>query len=590
MLLLLALAQAALWIDVPFVQQDKNGCGSASVWMVMQYWKQDATPRVEEIHRQLYSEEAGGIFGRDMEKYLQAHDYRTFIFKGEWTDLEEQIAKGRPVIICLERNARGTPLHYVVVAGIDPVQNLVLVNDPARRKLLSMSRAEFEAGWSATENWTLLAVPDIELASSAFREEKLPEAEKYLRSALQTNPEDSYTNEFLATVYFLQNNLESALKYWNRAGKPVIEDIRIDPPLKVNPVLLDRAFPFSRASVLSVDDFRTAQARLEATEVFSRHQMELSPAGDNRFDLTLRAAERNGPMFLSWFRGLPYRTIQPGFFNLGGNAVNVKSMLRWDSRQRRANVSMAGPIKGNPKWGFRVGLDGRDETWVDGPATFRMRKIEAGAHIRSIPSGRWNWTSGVALSQRRFSSALPSGFLLKYSGSATRALLRNPDRRLEVDSSLSFDAEKLFVADRERFARIQNTLSVRWHEMTAQLHAGRIFGTAPFDERFVLGLDRDSDLWLRAHKATRDGFKDASFATRSVVLTNWDFQKAIHETGFLRFSAGPFLDAGSTLNSSRVLVDAGLQLRITVLGALTLNVSCGRSLRDGHKAIYSNIN
>jgi len=31
--------QTAVWLDVPFVKQEKNGCGAASIAMVMQYWQ-----------------------------------------------------------------------------------------------------------------------------------------------------------------------------------------------------------------------------------------------------------------------------------------------------------------------------------------------------------------------------------------------------------------------------------------------------------------------------------------------------------------------------------------------------------------------
>jgi hypothetical protein len=50
-------------------------------------------------------------------------------------------------------------LHYVVIDGVDTARGLVTMNDPADRKLLNEERAEFEKDWSATQNWTLLAVP-----------------------------------------------------------------------------------------------------------------------------------------------------------------------------------------------------------------------------------------------------------------------------------------------------------------------------------------------------------------------------------------------------------------------------------------------
>src|SRR4029453_12958213 len=109
---------------------------------------------------------------------------------------------------------------------------------------------------------------------------------------LRVNPSDTYTNNFLATVYFLQNNTEAALKHWNRAGKPEVENIRIDPPLRTDPVLLDRAFAFSRGGVLRLSDFEKTQARLSALRIFSRYRMEISPTAAENFDVTLRGAER----------------------------------------------------------------------------------------------------------------------------------------------------------------------------------------------------------------------------------------------------------------------------------------------------------
>jgi ABC-type bacteriocin/lantibiotic exporter with double-glycine peptidase domain len=161
-LAVLGFAQAGVWLDVPFVKQDKNACGAASIAMVMQYWqrqqRQAATPvsDAEQIQRALYSRNAHGIFASDLQKYFAAHGYRAFAFHGAWDDLQQHLAKGRPLIVAL-KPGRGDPLHYVVVTGLDPQQ--VLTNDPAQRKLLKQDRSEFEKQWRGTGNWTLLAVP-----------------------------------------------------------------------------------------------------------------------------------------------------------------------------------------------------------------------------------------------------------------------------------------------------------------------------------------------------------------------------------------------------------------------------------------------
>jgi len=164
-----AATSAGVWLDVPFVKQDKNGCGPAAIAMVIQYWQNSGAagnasgPRATAdsadpaaIERAVYSGQAKGTRGSDMKSYFEHAGFRAFVFKGDWADLEQHLAKGRPLIVAL-----GEPhsFHYVVVSGLDAKHGVVLVNDPARRKLLKLDRAPFEKAWSAARNWTLLALP-----------------------------------------------------------------------------------------------------------------------------------------------------------------------------------------------------------------------------------------------------------------------------------------------------------------------------------------------------------------------------------------------------------------------------------------------
>ena len=158
-------AQApAVWIDVPFVAQPPDGCGAASLAMVMQYWaakeRRAAIPAadVAAIQRALYIPREHGIPAASMQSYLRQHGFRAFTISGRWSDLEEQIRKGRPLIVALRPQGQ-SQLHYVVVDGIDDARGLVNFNDPAQRKLLEQERVSFEKDWSATHNWLLLAVP-----------------------------------------------------------------------------------------------------------------------------------------------------------------------------------------------------------------------------------------------------------------------------------------------------------------------------------------------------------------------------------------------------------------------------------------------
>jgi len=157
---------AGIWLEVPFVKQTEDGCGSASISMLLQYWKAHGVqidPRRADtvaIQKQLYSRKARGIFASDMESYLQASGFKVFHLDGTWSDLREHLKQGRPLIVSLQPGSARAPLHYVVVTGIDWQKDAVFIHDPARGKLLRVERAEFEKQWRLNRNWMLLAVPE----------------------------------------------------------------------------------------------------------------------------------------------------------------------------------------------------------------------------------------------------------------------------------------------------------------------------------------------------------------------------------------------------------------------------------------------
>jgi predicted double-glycine peptidase len=160
---------SGVWLEVPYVKQTEDGCGSASIAMLLQYWSAHGTRMSDEradagtIQRQLYSRKAHGIFASDMERYFRESGFREFAIRGEWSDLRQHLEQGRPLIVSIQigpqPGSSKMPLHYVVVTGLDWDQEAVFVNDPARGKLLRIERPEFEREWEAARKWMLLAVP-----------------------------------------------------------------------------------------------------------------------------------------------------------------------------------------------------------------------------------------------------------------------------------------------------------------------------------------------------------------------------------------------------------------------------------------------
>ena len=155
-------AAAGSPLDVPFYAQEKNGCGAASVAMVMRYWDNRQPgplvvyPSPEEVYEQLYRPRQKGILLADMKRYLEDMKFRVFTLRGRWEDVEGHLSKSRPLIVGLKKG-RTAAMHFVVVTGVR--DEFIWLNDPTRGKPSRLKRTEFEKRWELADQWMLLALP-----------------------------------------------------------------------------------------------------------------------------------------------------------------------------------------------------------------------------------------------------------------------------------------------------------------------------------------------------------------------------------------------------------------------------------------------
>jgi len=162
LLLAVAAPAGAQSLDVPFFKQRKNGCGAASVAMVIHYWKDRGpspvlnAPSPEQIYQKLYDAGRKGIHLADMKSYLDGLGFQAFALRGAWADVENHLAKGRPIIAGLKKKRDGG-MHFAVVTGADASH--VWLNDPTRKKSSRMKRSDFLKRWEFADNWMLLAAP-----------------------------------------------------------------------------------------------------------------------------------------------------------------------------------------------------------------------------------------------------------------------------------------------------------------------------------------------------------------------------------------------------------------------------------------------
>jgi tetratricopeptide (TPR) repeat protein len=464
----------------------------------------------------------------------------------------------------------------------------------------------------------------IELAGVAFKQKKTGEAERYARDALRLDPGDAYANDFAATLYFLEGNTEAALKYWNRAGKPGIAEVRSEPPLRVRPALLDHAFAFAPASLLTTDQLLTSEARVQMLQVFPSYRFDLNARDDGKFDLVFRAQERNGfgnnkvEALLRTFGGIFFQEVTPEYYNLGRSAINIVSLLRWDPDKRRAYLWFSGPLGRDPKWRYRIGSDLRDENWdvqtsFTGPSTLlgslNLRRELIAAEITRLVGARWRWSTGIEVSHRDYRNVfggtaltpqlLLQGWQIKQAAQLNYELWRSPERRFTIFSGLRSQAGRVWSQPGEAFDKLQASLEAHWfpqsrgddYETSWRTRAGKTFGQLPFDELYMLGAERDNDLWLRGHLGTRHGRKGSAPLGRDFVLSSWETDKNIYSNGFLTARLGPFLDTGriwdrsADLGSRKWLFDAGAQARVRILGT-GVAFSYGKDLRSGNNAFF----
>lgn len=466
----------------------------------------------------------------------------------------------------------------------------------------------------------------IELAGVAFKQKKNTEAIRYLRRALRLDPNDAYANDFLGSLYFLQGNLESAVKYWNRLtpSKPQIDKVRADPAPRVRPDLLDHAFAFAPASPLKLEELRASDVRVKALGIFPDYRFDLVAQPDGAFDLTFRGRETNGwgstkvEALLRTFHGLPFQEVTPEYFNLNGSAINVISLIRWDSDKRRLATELSGPIRRDPRWRFRLATDWREENWdvvtsFTGPASLlaalNMRREVFTGEITRLVGARWKWTLGSEISRRDYRDVivataltpqlLAQGYQLKETVRFDYVLWRVPEQRFLLSADAGVQAARLWSQPGESFEKVEGHVEAHWlprsigddFDTRASLRAGKTFGQIPFDELFMLGLERDNDLPMRAHIGTRDGRKGSAPLGRNYFLSSWETDKNIYSNGLLALKLGPFLDTGKItdpsplLGSRQWLFDAGGQFKVRVLGVAAA-FSYGKDLRTGHNAFY----
>jgi hypothetical protein len=455
----------------------------------------------------------------------------------------------------------------------------------------------------------------VELAGVAWRRAQSARAKSYLRRGLRLDPASAYANEFLGSLYLLDGNLYAALKYWKRVRRPVLRRVSFEPEPPLRPELLARLPAASAGQLLTGERLAQTERNLDRLRIFSVPRFDLAPAPNVEYDLMVRSQVLQHPLsgiagrLLTPLRGLPYQQVNLDWLNIERRAITLTSLWRWDSVKRRIALKYRAPFAQGT---YALWTDFRDEEWDlnwsrAAPGVVGVRSRALGGEMEFELGGGRRWTPSVRLSRHGFRN----GGAQPWIADSTLWELRNcfglsrwryPERRFDVDSSMTLRTGRVFSRTSSRLLGVEFDSAARWfpqerddvYAVRARLRAAALSGRVPVDALYATAMERDNDLWLGGHVGTRDGRKgNAPMGTRFVVVQT-GITRRLWQIAFLRIDAGPFLDVGNAggaaaFGSRGWLYDAGAQTVLTTPGGVRFSVIYGRDVRGGNNVLYTTI-
>ncbi|MDX2023715.1 MAG: cysteine peptidase family C39 domain-containing protein [Deltaproteobacteria bacterium] len=135
----------------PVIQTDRRACGLAAAQMVVAHWDKPVPVAMKTGDN--------GVRAGQIKQALEASGLLAFVIAGSIGDLQNETAKGRPVIVgvAMDENQRRYG-HFVVVVGTSPVASKLMLIDPQRGYVVQRFD-EFAHRWNEAGNVAIVAAP-----------------------------------------------------------------------------------------------------------------------------------------------------------------------------------------------------------------------------------------------------------------------------------------------------------------------------------------------------------------------------------------------------------------------------------------------
>ncbi|HZI51890.1 MAG TPA: tetratricopeptide repeat protein [Terriglobia bacterium] len=455
-----------------------------------------------------------------------------------------------------------------------------------------------------------------ELAGVYLAANDLDRARESLEDALSVDPDNKYASDLLATVDMSMGKVESALKNWNKDGRPIVGDILHNGHDYFQNWTIGKASAFETGETLTWGNWKTTEARLRATDIYSNVGVEVEPTAlPDQYTAVIRTVPKTngtGQFVIPLLESMIFQDPSVHIWNIRNSAASLNLGYRFATNRLRGEVGILAPLPLPGILFFEATGTYRSERWdIARPAVdtgfdsrFYFQSTGVRAMFKHIPHHRIGLGAGFEYRNRTAHGSQP-GLALDS---------RNTGKLLFEVSLLPFDGRFHSRIHGEGFMAREEFLSdirysggtVEWNnrilldgdgknlvELTVK--AGTSRGELPVDDYFVLGVRQHTVNFLRGHNTVdSDGHFGNSPMGTSFSLANVSYERMIRRLPFFNVLNFPyvdlkwifFTDGARTFDRANVfaegkfLVDVGGGFKLdTPTGAL--NLTYGRSLRDG---------
>jgi predicted double-glycine peptidase len=643
-----AVAAAALMLNVPYLPQTDALCGGAAAAMVFRYWG-DAHANVQQF-APLVDRRAGGIADDVLVGAMADRGWAVERVDGTIDALDARLANGEPVIVLLAD--RGSRYHYVVVVGRD--EDRVVVHDPSWGPNRRIKNDEFERRWRASGRWAMSvrpgkartevplkpdttyetpsdpcdaqvdraiaevrarglasadeifasvralcpasAAPLHELAGIRFAQKRWRDAATLATQALEIDAVDAYAADVLGSSLFMLGDQVGALRAWNRLGKPTLDRVRISGLRHTRYEAVNAALGLTPGAVLTADAFEHARRRLDDLPDRATARLDVRPDADGfaAVDLVVveRAAIPRGP--LEWTVAGVSAAVDrevtatlPGFT---GQGETWTASWRWWRNRPRAELGFAAPRFGGLPGVWRVNASWEAETYAFAGSSIAVR--EARTHgelsVGDWLSPRWRYTArGGADEWTGGRRALFTGGAIEYRFARDRVSLR-----ADADTWFANAQMPNFSSGTIRASWTSPFASSGW-AMAVASGLQHVTSGAPLALWAGAGDGHERGELLRAHPMLDDGVINLTSETmfgRTLAFGNAEAQRWIETRLPVRLGVATFADVARVAErgfaGAATQVDIGGGLRIGLPGAgHALRIDLAHGVLDGANAL-----